>query len=792
MPPQCRNRPGPDENRPLLGRITSQVAWMFMLCGFVSIGGCTLAERQAELQIRIERSRRAELMAALARLDGPEHQYPALLLGMHAARPDLRTGTFDSPTWQGLADAVASMVPSRALFPQHGTWRGAAAFSTDGQRVAFQERDDSVCILDLNSGQELQRLHGLESTVDILAFSPDGSQVAGSDRNRVLISNVNTGRRDDRLRDRIVASVVLVFSPDGNRILTDAAVDRARIYDVRTGRTLAELALGGASAQVHSAAFSPDGRRVLTGHHDGSAALWESTTGRLLFRMDGEHREHAHVVGTAFSPNGKNMATASATAIFLRNAETGKPHHVVTTPYGAGPVSLVFSGDGKWLLAADQIGGLLRVIETEFGTIRRTISVYEGPRGNPKISSREELRSAVFSDDGDTLLTASSHIRRWELRSGQKPSLPQGAHLPPVIQIVGSTDGQQFLSVSKDGTMVQWDARTGKHLRTLQKSSAPADSATSAHRADRVAIGHRVLAFGPGGRWLLHASSTETERALVEGIVEVWEAGKRQRTLVWTQERNPEALWGHPDIRAAFSGDGKYIATSSLDSKARLWDASSGQPMHVLENTGHISVMAFSPDSRLLLTGNEYGPAKLWDVKTGALVHTVGIGVQHQMLWSLAFSPDGTQFATSGSHSGTSLWDVKTGKLVRALENVFAPVTLRYSSSGTHLLTADRSSVEVWDLATRNRVYLFHALPDVHGAAYAPDGKHVVVLSIGRGGDIRTHSFLPSQANLYAQGCRLIREGPGKHKPDAAADEIEYVAADAKELRELLADCPAE
>jgi len=106
----------------------------------------------------------------------------------------------------------------------------------------------------------------------------------------------------------------------------------------------------------------------------------------------------------------------------------------------------------------------------------------------------------------------------------------------------------------------------------------------------------------------------------------------------------------HETLRVGvFSNDGRLILTSSLDATARLWDAGTGQLLHVLGDSGGIvTVAAFSPDGRLVLTGSKHGIAKLWDIQTRAVLHAVGRFSRDLELRAVAFSPDGHQILTSG------------------------------------------------------------------------------------------------------------------------------------------------
>ena len=62
---------------------------------------------------------------------------------------------------------------------------------------------------------------------------------------------------------------------------------------------------------------------LATGHNRGEACLWEVATGKLCAKLIGHQLE---VLGVAFSPDGKTLATGSIDDIIrLWDAETGQP-----------------------------------------------------------------------------------------------------------------------------------------------------------------------------------------------------------------------------------------------------------------------------------------------------------------------------------------------------------------------------------------------------------------------------------------------------------------------------------
>jgi WD40 repeat protein len=196
---------------------------------------------------------------------------------------------------------------------------------------------------------------------------------------------------------------------------------------------------------------------------------------------------------------------------------------------------------------------------------------------------------------------------------------------------------------------------------------------------------------------------------------------------------------GHTDsvLAVAFSPDGKYVLTGSLDKTARLWVAATGEVVRTFSgHTGAVESVAFSPDAKFVLTGSSDKTAKLWDVASGAEARTfrdpttsVRTSVEmKRSRHSVAFSPDGKTVLT-GSDDGTAkLWDAATGELVRTFighHNIVR--TAAFSPDGKYVLTGSLDgTVRLWDAATGEVVRTFSLKFWVLSAAFSADGKYIL------------------------------------------------------------------
>jgi len=242
------------------------------------------------------------------------------------------------------------------------------------------------------------------------------------------------------------------YSPDGTRIVTASRDRSARIWDARTGATLAVLS--GHQNVIQSAAYSPDGTRIVTASPDRTARIWDARSGAPLATIGAP--AHNGIDFAAFSPDGTRIVTASQDwAAHIWDAGSYAPLAALTGHNGI-LYSAAYSPDGNFIATASG-DGTARVWDARSGAVLLVLSGHEGL-----------VFYAAYSPDGRRLATSSADntVRIWNARSGAALSLLTG-HRGIVQTVAYSPDGVYIVTASSDKTARIWDANTGTQLAAL-------------------------------------------------------------------------------------------------------------------------------------------------------------------------------------------------------------------------------------------------------------------------------------------------------------------------------------
>lgn len=498
----------------------------------------------------------------------------------------------------------------------------ALSFSPDSHTLATtcngaNESTASAVVLwnmtDLNHPTLRGRPLSVDSTIDSVAFSPDGRTLAGgSVDNDVHLWNVTDPDHAVALGKALTGpadSVTSVaFSPDGHTLAAGSGDDAVYLWNVTNLETITPLgrSLTSPGLSVMAVAFSPDSRTLVAGNSDGDVNLWELPFTQLA-------GAGGNVASVAFSPNGRVLAAGNQSdTVSLWN--TDDPDH--PAPLGTpltGPTqpvdSVAFSPDGHTLAAGDTGGDVTLWNVTDPGHPVRLGQPLAGPDGT--------VFSLAFSRDGKTLAAAGDDYQRGEIAlwDMSDPSSPESLGVISTDQ----TTSIESISFSPDGRVLATGGDTSTHEAGLWSTTSLAPDVRIGEPISGPTGVSTWVSFSPDGKTLATGNSN--------GIITLWDSADPNHL---TRRGQPLTVPGGSLWSIAFSPDGKTLAAAGHTSVGTiaLWNVSDpdhpttiGEPLTVA--TGAVSVLAFSPDGHTLAATTDDGVATVWDLNVEAAINNI-------------------------------------------------------------------------------------------------------------------------------------------------------------------------
>jgi WD40 repeat protein/serine/threonine protein kinase len=377
----------------------------------------------------------------------------------------------------------------------------ALAVSPDDRFVAVANYD-RILTVSVAARAVDRRLEADRQVLSALGFRADDRLVSVGQNGWVKSWDLATGTVSGPAGQPLASAAALAFTPDGQTLLTgspdpprqatsytslfgntlalrtllDCRVPEAvRLWDPATGRQRGSLVLPAALA-LRCLAVAPDGRTAAAGCDAGAVRLWDLATGRethTLFtsaadekrwrRFDALHTLRlpsveefgAIVAGVAFSPDGRQLATANTEGrVQLWDVASERELRVLCTDHPT-TGALAFAPDGATL--ALNHGDGVELWDVPSGRLRQTLKGHTGG-----------AFTVAYSADGSLLASAGRDglVRLWDAASGQERAALVG-HRGDVWSVAFSPDGRTLASSGQDGTVRLWQLTTGQELLAL-------------------------------------------------------------------------------------------------------------------------------------------------------------------------------------------------------------------------------------------------------------------------------------------------------------------------------------
>ena len=556
-------------------------------------------------------------------------------------------------------------------------WAGGRADLTEYER-AFLEASGTAQERELRDARRRARRLRilLAGVVVLLALALVAGAVALVQRGhaRHTATVAQAGRLAAQSREAVAKhpDLALLLALEAGR-LDDSVDSRGALLGALERGSRIRAWLQGFDSPVEATAFSPDGKLLATATAAGTT-LWDTATWRPAGPPLRSSQGGWDWVD--FSPDGRTLAIAGGKGrVELWDVARRRELRELTAPGAARPdepglAFVRYSPDGSVIAGGPQEDNHVTLWATATGRmIGRPIAVKPPGSGGAQWVS--------FSPDSKRIAVpgASGTVGIWEVATGHRIGRPLAIGESDVEAAIFANDGRTLIVSDDSGSVSMVDIATRRPIRPpLSVGSQPAGS----------------LDLSPDGRLLAAAS--------YEGPVYLWDAktgapygsplsadtspvsdvmfspdgrtlasSHLRSTVVWNisgEQAIGEPLGGPKDLidDVAFSADGKRLVAGLFHGDTIVYDTATRRQAVRIDGGSIVTAVAFHPDGSLIAVGTIDGKVRFFDPKAGTAIGAA-LDEGGAAVWQIAFSPDGRLLAVAVDPNGVKFNGLRQGQV---------------------------------------------------------------------------------------------------------------------------------
>jgi WD40 repeat protein len=506
---------------------------------------------------------------------------------------------------------VAQSTSLLAVDPADAVRKAAQAMETKGSDDAEEALRVAV------SSSPLRRVFRAPGPIYDASYSDDGRRILAVGAHTATVFDVATHRRLGKPIDNGVNFSNAELSPDGKLVMTAGWDDKVRFWNADTGVERKSLAVTNPSFPgdfLNGAWFDRTGKHFATVSSGGYVRIWTLGAGARAVRVT---RPTTRVLTiAAFNPRRNVLAVAGSGGAWILNPTTLQ---TVPLTANAGSVGTIAWSPTGNVLATGNFGGVAYLWN---GSTGQQI-------GRPFPDTTEITKIAFSPDEKFFATAAGKHVLVWHVRGGSKPGELRGHG--DWVNDVAFRDSHVIVTASNDGTARIWNRASRSTLLTLRGNGSSVVSAT----------------FDRSGRSVLTGAA--------DGTARLWDVNAGRE------------LWGDQGLvnDAAYSPNGKWIATAGQRSSVKLWNARKGTVRRTHRTGAAVNSVSFDRSGKLLVIGADDGA----EVLDGRTLRRRWRAPNRIPISDAELSPGGRYVAIATYNGDASVYDLRTRDAVELLSN---------------------------------------------------------------------------------------------------------------------------
>ncbi|MGG6294951.1 AAA family ATPase [Leptolyngbya sp. AN02str] len=494
-------------------------------------------------------------------------------------------------------------------------------------------------------------------------------------------------------------------------------------------RILPQRVLHGHSDSVLITAFSPNGKVVATGDYTGEVRLW-TAQGQLINTF--QAHENFKITSIAFSVNNQTIITGAANGEIRTWDLNGNSIGPSWTAPSPGTLTIAFLPTGQVMQLGLQASSMLELWDIQKNAVFPVLERFAVVALSPH-------QTGFFMVGGDTTGT----IRVLDTQ-GKLVGPPVSAHQEQVRAIavsqIENQDESYIATAGQDKKLRLWKFQNNRLLPLSDPISLESSISSLAFTNHQ---GQPILISGDDS-----------------GVTTLW-------NLQGSQIREPLATHEDSITAIAVSPDGKSVVTGGHDYVGRLWQLEEFPlwfPRRARQ--GGITSVAVAQDVPVIVTGGQNGTIRLWNREGVPLTDRLPAHPEGTTL--VAIPADGQTIISAGQDGKVQRWQWRNHWSKELLGNHDAAVnSIALTSDGQTLVSGDETgTVWLWHLDSQATHPLHKFDYPVKSVFIAPNGSKILALSIDgtlnwwNADELQSeHSFLAEEGPLLNGSVVLSPSG---------------------------------